>query len=455
MTTLKRIISEAEPELQKKFEEVKNGVSLSIIIMAAFQLGRMLMVMLVEEIIANRAKEKTNWPNCEKCGKRLQSKGFAERQIQSVLGTIRWERRVGRCPKGCQIGQIAPLDEELGIEPYQQTSMELKKIGSSLAVFVAYETAANLMKQIIGIEVSSSSIWQWVQVSGKQAMKKIETEILNMVKGQMPKPEELAGIAQLPLIVGADGVMVPFRPNGGSPKGKTVWQEVKIGIMARLQKYSNHCQQIVERLKERRLVAVLGSIDDLSKRLELEAHKQAIGQACVVVWLSDGARGLWRLFKQSFSNRAIGILDFYHAAENLWKAVSVWLDGSSRQALQWFNASRHKLRHGEQNQVLDDISAALKLDGLPDCAKQSLTNLYLYLDNHKEHIQYQHFKEMGLPIGSGFVESACKWLIQQRFKGVGMRWSQQGFNHLLHLRLAWVNGRFDSLFPVHTPSPNP
>ena len=44
------------------------------------------------------------------------------------------------------------------------------------------------------------------------------------------------------------------------------------------------------------------------------------------------------------------------------------------------------------------------------------------------------------------VESACKWLIQQRFKGVGMRWSEGGFNHLLHLRLAWVNGRFEALF---------
>ena len=52
------------------------------------------------------------------------------------------------------------------------------------------------------------------------------------------------------------------------------------------------------------------------------------------------------------------------------------------------------------------------------------------------------YKELGLPLGSGMVESACKWLIQQRFKGVGMWLSEDGFNHLLHLRLAWVNGRF-------------
>jgi hypothetical protein len=73
---------------------------------------------------------------------------------------------------------------------------------------------------------------------------------------------------------------------------------------------------------------------------------------------------------------------------------------------------------------------------------------------HEEHIQYEHFKAVGLPIGSGLVESACKWLIQQRFKGVGMRWSEPGFNHLLHLRLAWANQRLDSFFPEMMPSPN-
>jgi len=37
-----------------------------------------------------------------------------------------------------------------------------------------------------------------------------------------------------------------------------------------------------------------------------------------------------------------------------------------------------------------------------------------------------------------------------------MRRSEPGFNHLLHLRLAWVNGRFDELFsPISSASPNP
>jgi hypothetical protein len=53
------------------------------------------------------------------------------------------------------------------------------------------------------------------------------------------------------------------------------------------------------------------------------------------------------------------------------------------------------------------------------------------------------------------VERACKWRIQQRFKGVRMRWSEDGFNHLLPLRLAWVNGSFEALFWLQTQaSPN-
>jgi hypothetical protein len=46
------------------------------------------------------------------------------------------------------------------------------------------------------------------------------------------------------------------------------------------------------------------------------------------------------------------------------------------------------------------------------------------MKTHEDHIRYDHFKAAGLPIGSGLVESACKWLIQQCFKGVGMRWSE-------------------------------
>ena len=208
------------------------------------------------------------------------------------------------------------------------------------------------------------------------------------------------------------------------------------------------------RLLQRRLVAVLGDIDALQGRLKLEALRQGIRHAPQVVWLSDGARGLWRLFEEGFADYATGILDFYHAVQQLWKAAAAWLDGRTSQARRWFIWARHRLRHGNPDGVRADLADALELEGLPATARETLTTVYAYLQRHHEHINYEAYKALGLPLGSGMVESACKWLIQQRFKGVGMRWSEDGFNHLLHLRLAWVNGRFETLFAL-TLSPNP
>jgi hypothetical protein len=164
---------------------------------------------------------------------------------------------------------------------------------------------------------------------------------------------------------------------------------------------------------------------------------------------------LWRLFDERVSAYATGILDFYHAVQQLWKAAAAWLDGRTSRARRWFGWARHRLRHGHPDGVLADLAEALDVESLPASACETLMTVYAYLGRHREHIDYEAYKALGLPLGSGMVESACKWLIQQRFKGVGMRWSEAGFNHLLHLRLAWVNGSFEALFGVQLPpSPN-
>jgi hypothetical protein len=209
----------------------------------------------------------------------------------------------------------------------------------------------------------------------------------------------------------------------------------------------------VTRLQQRRLVAVVGDIERLKPRLWLEALRQGIIRAPQVIWLSDGGRDLGRLCEERFAGHAKGILDFYHAAPQLWKGAAAWLEGRSTRARRWFVWARHRLRHGMPDGVLADLTEALDVEGLPATARDTLRTVHAYLERHREHIDYATYKALGLPLGSGMVESACKWLIQQRFKGVGMRWSEDGFTHLLHLRLAWVNGRFETLFGL-AQSPN-
>ena len=456
MLCLHDSIRHDDPAVQRLLDAVEDAHSLTAVILAAWQVARVLTVHLVEAVLAERARRPLAWPRCPQCGVFLRSKGFATRQVMSLFGPIRWRRRVGRCPHGCETPQVAPWDEALGVQPHQRTSGELKSLGCALAVFVPFATAARLLGWYSGRTVSPQAVWGWVQAAGQRAMETLQEHLHALAQGDLPAPEALAAdLAAAPLVLGADGVMVPFRPTGGQPTGKTRWQEIKVGVLARLGQHRTRTGKVVTRLHHRRLVAVLGGVDALQPRLWLEAVRQGIRQAPQVVWLSDGARGLWRLYEERLAAYAVGILDFYHAAQYLWKGAAAWLDGRTTQARRWFGWARHRLRHGQPDGVLADLVEALEVEGLPASARDTLTALYAYLERHRDHLDYATYKELGLPIGSGMVESACKWLIQQRFKGVGMRWSEDGFNHLLHLRLAWVNGSFEALFQVQLqPSPN-
>ena len=447
MLCLHDSIRDDDPSVQRLLRTAEDAHSLPALILAVWQVARVLTVRLVEAILAERARLPHAWPRCPACGVSLRSKGFATRQVTSLFGPIRGRRRVGRCPQGCAIPQVAPFDEELGVQPYQRSSGELQFLGCAFVVFVPFATAARLLGWYVGSTVSARAVWGWVQAAGHQAMEHLQADLAAVAQGHGPMPAPLtAEQAALPWALGADGVMVPFRPEAGAPTGKTRWREIKVGVLARLSQHRTRTGQVVTRLAQRRLVAVLGDIKMLTPRLWLEAVRQGILRASQVVWLSDGGRGLWHLFDERFARHATGVLDLYHVAQNLWKAAAAWLDGRTPQARRWFTWARHRLRHGRPDGVLADLADALDVEGLPTTARDTLTTVYASLERHREHINYARYKELGLPLGSGMVESACKWLIQQRFKGVGMRWGEDGFKHLLHLRLAWVNGRFEALF---------
>lgn len=454
MLSLTTGLRQIDPAFCELVDAVEQAPSLALMLVAAWHLARTLTVRLVESVLAQRAHPPTAWPLCPRCGARLRSKGFVPRQVLTLVGVVRWERRVGRCPHGCKIGQVAPLDAELGLAPQPRTCVEVKQIACALVVFVPFETAAAFLHRWFELPVTPATVWGWVQAVGQSAQERLAGELDRLDQGTAPAAEPLdAATATQPLLIGADGVLVPLRPTAGSPKGRVVWREVKVAILARLGRHPTRDGREVTRLERRRLVAVLGDIDALSARLWLEALRQGVQSATRVAWVSDGGRGLWRLFTERFGPTATGILDFYHAAQHLWSAAAAWLDGRTTRAREWFVQARHQLRQGESNALLQELATTLELEGLPDGAREALQKLYDYLDKHREHLDYERFKELGLPLGSGMVESACKWLIQQRFKGVGMRWSEDGFNHLLHLRLAWVNGRFDALF-LPEASPN-
>jgi hypothetical protein len=221
-------------------------------------------------------------------------------------------------------------------------------------------------------------------------MAPLHAQVQAAAEGHLPPEEPLAAeVAARPLALGADGVRVPCRPEGGNPRGQTAWHEVHVDVLARLGRQHPRTGQIVARRHQRRVVAVCGDRDALQRRLWLEAMRQGLRQASQVVWRSDGARGVWRLCARSFAAYATGILDLYHAVPQRWKGAAAWRDGRTSQARRWCHWARHRLRHGHPDGVLADWADALAVAGFPATARETLTTVYAYLERHREYINYE------------------------------------------------------------------
>lgn len=79
------------------------------------------------------------------------------------------------------------------------------------------------------------------------------------------------------------------------------------------------------------------------------------------------------MYEQSFAVIAVGILNFYHATQYLWKAAEAYGQTvPARTPQQWFERLRHQLRHGYVHHIVKELDHLLKYASTPDSAKPTL-----------------------------------------------------------------------------------
>lgn len=127
-------------------------------------------------------------------------------------------------------------------------------------------------------------------------------------------------------------------------------------------------------------------------------------------------------------------------------AHSLFQDPQEAQA--WVQPLAHQLKHGGEAGVLKTLEDLIQLcPKLTEPAAQTLEREVQYFSGHREHLNYSGVQARGCPMGSGAVESACAQL-QERFKGPGKFWTQQGHARLMALESARRNDDWDSLYPL-------
>ena len=68
----------------------------------------------------------------------------------------------------------------------------------------------------------------------------------------------------------------------------------------------------------------------------------------------------------------------------------------------------------------------------------------VYLRNRLKQLDYAHAEAHHLPIGSGEIESAHRYIIQKRLKLPGAWWKIEHARHLLNLRVMRANGGWEN-----------
>ena len=182
-----------------------------------------------------------------------------------------------------------------------------------------------------------------------------------------------------------------------------------------------------------RYLASLEPLQALGQTARRQAAQVGMDRAERWVALSDGGSGLEAFLRENFGRLEAIILDFYHVAEYLGKLAKAWHPQDEAAAGALAEAWCHQLK-AEGGPAVLAVLRGLDLRGKPKAARQAHQEAVRYFVNQGHRMDYPGYRAKGWQIGSGPVESACKAVVEQRLKGSGMRWGEDGADAVCHLR---------------------
>lgn len=293
-----------------------------------------------------------------------------------------------------------------GVSPYLQEQLVY------LGQLETYEQASEIGEKLLGLAISTSLIYRLTTFYGQAIEADLDAPLLEELD-----PSEVV-YAQ------ADGAMILTE------------EGYKENKLARLFKASDLKESVVEErgghIQASLYTAHLGPVEGFTSKVRphLDPY-QALGAN--LVFLTDGALWLSGLIQTHYPQATL-ILDFYHLMSYIAQAAKAAF-GTTHQGREWIEEQRECLLKSELQTVLQSIQALEIETQLKDSIQE-------YLSKNAYRMDYQLYRQRGLFIGSGAIESAHRTVVQKRLKRAGQRWTIQGAQQVLNLRVAWMSQRW-------------
>lgn len=323
-----------------------------------------------------------------------------------------------------------PLDEALGlIDGYTPGVAAL--IGRCAAEH-PFGQASESFKAYTGLDVDARQFPRLAERVGPMVERFLRDDLRS---GEKAPPR---------VYVATDGTGAPLRHEelkgrkGRQPDGTAQTHEIKVGAI-----FTQHPvtgEKPWRDLDSTTYIATTQRVDPFGGMMLAEFRRRFPTPPPEIVFLGDGAAWNWELQRINFAE-AVGIVDFYHAAEHVAKVVDLIENhrssSGSKRRKRWVKL----LLRGHLDIFLSEVRNSLPAD-----AREAGEKALDYFEKNRHRMRYRLFRQRGYFIGSGVVEAACKTVVAQRFKGSGMHWSEQGLADVLSIRTAIRSRRYSEFW---------
>ena len=435
--------------------------------------GRELMRQLLQAHLEVRGPGEAAAPVKGPDGEERIQQRLHERGLETVFGEVRIER-AGYVAKG--MGSLHPMDADLNL-PKELYSHEVRRRVADEAAKSSIDEVVRMLSETTGAHVGKRQV--------EELVIRAAADFDAFYKGQYEyRPSEQTGSI---LVITADGKGVVMRREDLREATKKKAEKTKHKLLNRLSRgekrnakrmatvagvytvapYPRTAEDVLgclapqngpekpdrAKAESKRVWASLEKTpDEVIREAFREARRRDPEGRKRWVALVDGNETqieiLRKLFRKEGYHTLI-VLDFIHVAERVWKAGLDFYREGSAELEDWVSKRLPGILQGRTGHVAAGMRRSATLHGLDEEARQRVDACADYLLNYKPYLHYDLYLKMGLPIATGVIEGACRYLVKDRMDRTGARWSLKGAEAVLRLRALRTSGDFDAYWRFH------
>jgi len=252
-------------------------------------------------------------------------------------------------------------------------------------------------------------------------------------------PLQARRVAPLTLIAETDGSMIPMvvsesaDPTADKRKHRTLlWREARLSLVRRPDEV------------EPTFAVTMGDVATAGKALKRLALAAGLNRQTHVHGVGDGAPWIVDQMDIQFGAQGTYLIDMYHLCEYLAAAAP----RCDPDPVAWTARQKECFKAGQLATVMATLTAHAEPDTVAN-DEASVRRCQRYIANRPGQFNYPAAIAANLPIGSGEVESAHRYLIQQRLKLPGAWWSPPNAQAMLNLRTLRANHRWTHHWTRH------